>query len=282
MSEPHDMSRDQALSALYRDSASENPPPELDAAILAAARREVSARPRIAGSPFSRSWALPVGIAAVIVMSASLVMLMQENPEDSQPPPPVASQPAKSPERRSDPVVPARDDASSGSAAKPGAERAQKPRAASAGHASKLEADTSRQAGIAREMQALAPAVSASPPAARAKAEAFPGSLAADHAAGARQGNAIPNESAPAPIEKKAAVQDQPITGNFGMMQRAPETGREPPRQNESLSAEAGATRANRDRAERPVARAAPSASPPPVPALAAAAPPAAPPMEAE
>jgi hypothetical protein len=68
--------RDRRLDLLYRDAARETPPPQLDAAILAAARREVGARPR----PLSalRRWRVPVSIAAVVVLSVSLVTLVRE------------------------------------------------------------------------------------------------------------------------------------------------------------------------------------------------------------
>ena len=69
--------RDPRLDALYRAAAREAPPAHLDAAILAAARREVGARPR----PFAatlRRWQVPVSIAAVVMVSASLVILVRE------------------------------------------------------------------------------------------------------------------------------------------------------------------------------------------------------------
>ena len=51
MSKPshNEAERDARLTALYRAAADDAPPPALDAAILAAARREVGARPRPAG-----------------------------------------------------------------------------------------------------------------------------------------------------------------------------------------------------------------------------------------
>jgi hypothetical protein len=80
--------RDSRLAALYRAAARDEPQPALDAAIRAAARREVGARPRPAGSPFSRSWRVPLSIAAVVLLSVSLVTLIREEapPEISQPP----------------------------------------------------------------------------------------------------------------------------------------------------------------------------------------------------
>ena len=68
---------DPRLELLYRDAAREAPPAHLDAAILAAARREVGARPRALSSVLRR-WHVPVSIAAVVVVSVSLVILVKE------------------------------------------------------------------------------------------------------------------------------------------------------------------------------------------------------------
>jgi hypothetical protein len=72
-----DMDRDARLDRLYREAALEEPPAHLDAAILAAARREAGARPRSLASTL-RKWRVPVSIAAVVVLSASLVTLVKE------------------------------------------------------------------------------------------------------------------------------------------------------------------------------------------------------------
>lgn len=69
--------RDPQLDRLYREAAREEPPARLDAAILAAARREVGARPR-AVSARLRAWRVPISIAAVVVLSVSLVTLVRE------------------------------------------------------------------------------------------------------------------------------------------------------------------------------------------------------------
>jgi len=71
------LSETAGLRQRYRAS-SEEPPAALDAAIRAAARREVSARPRLAGSPFSGSWRVPLSIAAVVVVSATLTVMLVE------------------------------------------------------------------------------------------------------------------------------------------------------------------------------------------------------------
>ena len=80
---PDDRELDQLLSETaglrqrYRAS-SEEPPAAIDDAIRAAARREVSARPRLAGSPFGGSWRVPFSIAALVVVSATLTVMLVE------------------------------------------------------------------------------------------------------------------------------------------------------------------------------------------------------------
>lgn len=69
--------RDPRLERVYREAAHETPPAHLDAAILAAARREVGARPRSIASALRR-WHVPVSVAAVVVVSATLVILVRE------------------------------------------------------------------------------------------------------------------------------------------------------------------------------------------------------------
>lgn len=66
---------DPQLAGLYRTAAGENPPGRLDAAIQAAARRAVGARPQAAGASWLRAWRVPLSIAAVLVMSVSMVTL---------------------------------------------------------------------------------------------------------------------------------------------------------------------------------------------------------------
>ena len=73
--------RDPRLERLYREAASEAPPAHLDAAILAAARRDVGARPRSLSTALRR-WQVPVSIAAVVVVGVSLVTLMMEEGVD--------------------------------------------------------------------------------------------------------------------------------------------------------------------------------------------------------
>lgn len=80
MSETPEMERDRddGLSAVYRTVPAEAPPPALDDAIRAAARRAVGARPRATGATLAGRWQMPLSIAAVLVVCASLVALMRE------------------------------------------------------------------------------------------------------------------------------------------------------------------------------------------------------------
>jgi len=74
---PGNAERDSGLDRLYRATGREEPPARLDAAILAAARREVGARPRTQPHALRR-WQVPVSIAAVVVLSVSLVTVVRE------------------------------------------------------------------------------------------------------------------------------------------------------------------------------------------------------------
>lgn len=90
--------RDAALDRLYRAAGHETPPARLDEAILAAARREVRARPQSVTSGLRR-WRVPVSIAAVVVLSVSLVTLVKE--EGGELPLPSVSAPPSPPVERS-------------------------------------------------------------------------------------------------------------------------------------------------------------------------------------
>jgi resuscitation-promoting factor RpfA len=66
MTDPNDK-----LARHYRDLAREEPPAALDASILAASRRAVAA------PSLSRRWAMPVSIAAVLVLAFGVTLQMQ-------------------------------------------------------------------------------------------------------------------------------------------------------------------------------------------------------------
>jgi hypothetical protein len=76
-----DPPRDPILDRAYAAGAREEPPARLDAAILAAARREVGARPQRLNSVL-RAWRAPVALAAVLVLSVSVVLLLREEGAD--------------------------------------------------------------------------------------------------------------------------------------------------------------------------------------------------------
>jgi hypothetical protein len=86
---------DDKIARRYRELAREEPPAALDAAILAASRRAVAARPSA-----SRRWAVPVSIAAVLVLAFGVTLQMQrEEPEVaySLPEKPTVKAPPQSP-----------------------------------------------------------------------------------------------------------------------------------------------------------------------------------------
>src|SRR5688572_31990764 len=68
------------LARVYGAAPRDEPPAHLDAAILAAARREVGAGPRPLAA--LRAWRVPLSLAAVVVLSVSLVTLMREEGGD--------------------------------------------------------------------------------------------------------------------------------------------------------------------------------------------------------
>ncbi len=62
------------LSALYRAGSTAQPPKHIDQAILAKARRSVSPTPK----RLRPSWAVPVSMAAILVLSVSLISLIDK------------------------------------------------------------------------------------------------------------------------------------------------------------------------------------------------------------
>jgi len=72
--------RDPKLQSAYRALGAEQPPPALDEAILAAARG--TAR------PWTRRWAVPLSLAAVLVLSVTVTLRIQHEQPDSEVPAP--------------------------------------------------------------------------------------------------------------------------------------------------------------------------------------------------
>lgn len=71
----NDLPQDELVSQAYQALDKETTPAALDEHILAAARREVGSRPQKIS--FSRRWAVPISVAAVIVLSVSLFTMQQ-------------------------------------------------------------------------------------------------------------------------------------------------------------------------------------------------------------
>ena len=81
------------ISRIYKEGTDEQPPPQLDAAILAEAGRAVGDQARAARTPFSQNWVAPASLAAVLILTVGLVIFMFE--EGGAPYPPVTdSEPA--------------------------------------------------------------------------------------------------------------------------------------------------------------------------------------------
>lgn len=73
--------RDPKLQSAYRALGAEEPPRALDEAILGAARRSVQ--------PWTRRWAVPLSLAAVVVLSVTVTLRIQHEQRDIEMPAPV-------------------------------------------------------------------------------------------------------------------------------------------------------------------------------------------------
>lgn len=90
--------RDEGLSRLYREADGAEPPAALDRAILAAARAEVAPPRRRA---WWQSWTVPMGVAATVVLTATLTLMVQQEQERPAPEtPPAQSAPAAVPQEK--------------------------------------------------------------------------------------------------------------------------------------------------------------------------------------
>lgn len=189
--------RDPRIERFYREAARDEPPARIDAAILAAARREAGAGPRPLAQKFSR-WHLPVSIAAVVMVSVSVVILMQEeeSKRDHEPVIPAipapAAKPAAPPAPRTPPEAaketvqrglespasprrPSRDDreaAAVGRAAAPAGKPAPQPFVAEPSPANEERAAPSAADAAKAGTMESAPAAASQPQATRLRAEA--------------------------------------------------------------------------------------------------------------
>ncbi len=99
--------RDPRLDEAYRDLPGDEPPPELDERIRAAARRAVGARPQSleARRSWASRWRVPLSLAASVVVVVTLTLMVQEEEHRarySDPiPAPVPSAPATLEDRAS-------------------------------------------------------------------------------------------------------------------------------------------------------------------------------------
>jgi len=94
-------SSEAGLARAWREASHDEPPAAMDDAIRAAARKAVHAGPRPAGaSPFGGRWRVPLSVAAVLVVSATVTLLVAERDKrgprsfhDQAAPPQAASAP---------------------------------------------------------------------------------------------------------------------------------------------------------------------------------------------
>lgn len=148
------------LSKLYKETATEQPPPELDAAILARARDEAIRPPRRGLGPFARSWFIPASVAAVLVLAVGLITFMYEQGGTPFAPEPLPPMEKKAPAAQTEEMdrllrdAPAQDEEE----ALPETTPAQVPLPARQGAVAPQEA-----AGAASTAPATTPASSASP-----------------------------------------------------------------------------------------------------------------------
>lgn len=91
----------QEVTRRYREMGAEEPPRALDDAILSAARR--SAR------PWTRRWAVPLSLAAVLVLSVTVTLRIQHEQPGIESPVPVAREAAREAQKDVPPAAKARD-----------------------------------------------------------------------------------------------------------------------------------------------------------------------------
>ncbi len=72
------LQNESSLSRVYKATAKETPPVELDTRILERARQAVRRQARVGRSPFANNWMIPVSLAAMLVLTVGLVTFMFE------------------------------------------------------------------------------------------------------------------------------------------------------------------------------------------------------------
>ena len=212
----NDEPRDKAVEDAYRDASKETPPPELDARILAAARRAVNARPQDAARPPSwlSRYRVPLSVAATAVIAVSVSLLVEDETRRGV----EYDAPAKS--ERVDPAWGSRS-APAGSpveqripADREAAERAREQRnAAEAGRATESQDSTAAREGRNVQQYAIVPPERprAAPEAKVREAESSANTAATAAPDAARSAASAPPASAPAaapaPFSAPAAAQ---------------------------------------------------------------------------
>ena len=83
----HDPEDLRPVSRRYREMGAEEPPRALDDAILAAARRPARR--------WTQRWAVPLSLAAVVVLSVTVTLRIQHEQPDIESPVPVAKEAAR-------------------------------------------------------------------------------------------------------------------------------------------------------------------------------------------
>jgi hypothetical protein len=205
------------LSARYRAGSTGEPPAHLDAAILAAARREV------ARSRFTRNWHLPASIAAVLVIGVSLALMTSEI-EDPLPPPDTSAGVAVDEARQAAPALVMKQESLARPAPRPGIEREARPsrersprsdreadagQKLAAGHADSAAAAPSVAAPASAPALQQLEAVAPSEPVAEQKST-LADSAQGQHASAALRKEAAPSFAAPtdAPEEWVKKIED--------------------------------------------------------------------------
>lgn len=193
--------RDERLSRLYRESDRIEPPPALDAAILAAAREAV--KPAPPRRSWWQAWTLPMGVAATVVLTVTLTLMVQQEQErPMSEAPPTQGAPATAPQEK--------PDAAADLAVKPAAPRKAKQEAV------KREAE--------RPAVAPAPAPEAAAPAG-AVAPRAPMAESAESVAPARPAAVMRQQAAPAADAVESRAKSAPLRKEAvgAALARAPE-----------------------------------------------------------
>jgi hypothetical protein len=185
--------RDERLSRLYRESDRIEPPPALDAAILAAAREAV--KPAPSRRAWWQSWTVPMSVAATVVLTVTLTLLVQQEQEPMVP----EAAPAADVPRASVAIPQKNADAAADLAVKPAAPREAKQEAV------KREAE-GPAAAPAPAPAAAAPAGAVAPraPIAESVESAAPTKPAVMRQQAAPAADAVESRAKSAPLRKEA------------------------------------------------------------------------------